>query len=142
VADFLTTKERSIRMSRIRGTNTRPELVFRSELHRRGLRYRIHATDLPGKPDLVFPKYRTAILVHGCFWHRHQGCNIATTPKSNTSFWVEKFERNVKRDAKVKRALRRLGWKVFVIWECQVASKSKAATLAERMIAKMGRRTN
>jgi DNA mismatch endonuclease, patch repair protein len=129
-------------MSRIRGTNTRPELVFRSELHRRGLRYRIHATDLPGKPDLVFPKYRTAILVHGCFWHRHQGCNIATTPKSNTSFWVEKFERNVKRDAKVKRALRRLGWKVFVIWECQVASKSKAATLAERMIAKMGRRTN
>ena len=91
MVDFLTTAQRSERMSRIRGKDSQPELALRRVLHRLGLRYRLHAKELPGKPDLVFPRHKAVVFVHGCFWHRHKGCNIATTPKSNTPFWVEKF---------------------------------------------------
>jgi DNA mismatch endonuclease (patch repair protein) len=115
-------------MSGIRGKNTKPERVVRSFLHRSGLRYRLHAK-LPGKPDLVFPRYRTALFVHGCFWHRHARCRYATTPASNTEFWCGKFEANVRRDAEVKKLLQKAGWKVRVIWACQL-SEAKLVKLA------------
>lgn len=103
MVDTLTPTQRSERMSRIRSTNTKPEVALRKALHRLGFRFRLHGRVLPGKPDIVLPKYRTAIFVHGCFWHRHVGCKVATTPKSNTEFWVDKFGRNTARDA-IKQA--------------------------------------
>lgn len=106
-------------MSGIRGKDTKPERIVRSFLHRAGLRFRLHAK-LPGKPDLVLPKYHTVVFVHGCFWHRHAGCRYATTPSSNVAFWQGKFEANLRRDAKVSRQLRDLGWKVSVVWSCQL----------------------
>jgi len=126
MADFLTPEERSERMARIKSAHTRPEVALRKTLHNLGLRYRLNSATLPGKPDLVFPRYKTVVFVHGCFWHRHQNCNIATTPKSNTSFWVDKFSKNVARDERVTSLLRSLGWRVFVVWECEVSSLKKA----------------
>ena len=128
MVDFLTPAQRSERMSRIRGKDSQPELALRRVLHRLGLRYRLHAKELPGKPDLVFPRYKTVVFVHGCFWHRHEGCKIATTPKSNTPFWVEKFDKNVVRDSRVATTLRDLGWHVFVVWECELAPSKVEAT--------------
>lgn len=107
-------------MSGIRGKNTEPELIVRSFLHRAGLRFRLHAK-LPGKPDLVLPRYRTAVFVHGCFWHRHEGCRYAAAPATNATFWREKFDENVRRDAAVRRRLKELGWVVQVVWECQLS---------------------
>lgn len=133
MTDFLSPAERSDRMSRIRGKDTQPELALRKVLHRLGLRYRLHGAGLPGKPDLVFPRYRTVVFVHGCFWHRHDGCNIATTPKSNTPFWLEKFEKNVARDARVATQLEALGWRVFIVWECELGSAIKSKTTGERL---------
>lgn len=133
MVDFLSPRERSERMSRIRSKDTQPELVLRKVLHGLGLRYRLHGRGLPGKPDLVFPRYRVVVFIHGCFWHRHAGCKIATTPKSNTSFWVEKFEKNVARDARVVAELESLGWRVFVVWECEVNSTTKALLTGERL---------
>jgi DNA mismatch endonuclease (patch repair protein) len=135
MADFLSPIERSERMSRIRGKDTRPELALRKVLHGLGLRYRLHGAGLAGKPDLVFARYKTVVFVHGCFWHRHGGCNIATTPKSNTPFWVGKFEKNVARDARVARILEEAGWKVLVVWECELASARKAIATGERLAA-------
>ena len=128
MTDFLSRAERSDRMSRIRGKDTQPELALRRVLHRLGLRYRLHGAGLPGKPDLVFPRYKTVVFVHGCFWHRHPGCKIATTPKSNTQFWKEKFEKNILRDARATIELQALGWRVLVVWECDLASDKKAQT--------------
>lgn len=125
MTDFLSPAERSDRMSRIRGKDTQPELALRKILHKLGLRYRLHGAALPGKPDLVFPRYRTVVFVHGCFWHRHAGCNIASTPKSNTPFWLEKFEKNIARDARVAAQLEAEGWRVLVVWECELASMAK-----------------
>lgn len=133
MTDFLSPAERSDRMSRIRGKDTQPELTLRKVLHRLGLRYRLHGAGLPGKPDLVFPRYRTVVFVHGCFWHRHDGCNIATTPKSNTPFWLEKFEKNVARDARVATQLEALGWRVFIVWECELGSTIKTKATGERL---------
>lgn len=135
MTDFLSPRERSERMSRIRGKDTQPELALRKVLHRLGLRYRLHSTALPGKPDIVLPRYKAVIFVHGCFWHRHAGCNIATTPKSNTLFWVGKFEKNVARDARVTAELEALGWRVLVAWECELASITKAKATGERLHA-------
>jgi len=109
MVDFLSPTERSERMSRIRGKDTKPELALRKVLHGLGLRYRLHGAGLAGKPDLVFPRYKAVVFVHGCFWHRHTGCNIATTPKSNTPFWTEKFDKNVPRDARVAAELEKRG---------------------------------
>ncbi|TCW63390.1 DNA mismatch endonuclease Vsr [Burkholderia sp. SRS-25] len=131
MVDFLSRKERSERMARIRGKNTFPELTLRKILHRMGFRYRLHNEKLPGKPDIVLPRYRSVVFVHGCFWHRHEGCRIATLPKSNTQFWVEKFERNVARDARVKVELERLGWRIFIVWECELSSTDKASKVGE-----------
>lgn len=121
-------------MSGIRGKDTKPELRVRSHLHRAGLRYRLHAT-LPGKPDLVFPRHRTVVFVHGCFWHRHKNCRYSTTPRSNFAFWQAKFAANVKRDALVQEQLAELGWRVLVIWGCQANNEdldALATTIREQ----------
>lgn len=109
-------------MSRIRGKNTKPEVLLRSLLHRRGFRFRLHTPSLPGRPDIVLPKYRTAIFVHGCFWHRHEGCSNTTMPKTRTGFWAEKFRRTVERDARKKAELEALGWQVLTVWECELSA--------------------
>jgi DNA mismatch endonuclease, patch repair protein len=106
-------------MSRIRSRNTKPELVVRQLLHRRGYRYRLHRKDLPGSPDIVLTKYKTVIFVHGCYWHRHAGCRYTYTPKSRIDFWNKKFSDTVERDKKHKKELDELGWRVGVIWECE-----------------------
>jgi DNA mismatch endonuclease, patch repair protein len=137
MVDFLTKAERSARMARITSRDTQPEIMLRHELHARGLRFRLHKAVLPGKPDIVFPRYGTVVFVHGCFWHRHKYCNIATTPKSNIGFWKEKFDRNIKRDARVRRELRNQGWRVFTAWECQVQSRSRAARVADKLAWKI-----
>src|SRR4051812_16902981 len=113
MADVVDRATRSRMMSGIRGKNTRPELIVRRYLHGQGLRFRLHDKRLPGRPDLVFPKYRVAVQVHGCFWHRHPGCEFAYRPKSNTSFWEQKLESNVKRDRRNEDALRDRGWRVL-----------------------------
>lgn len=105
-------------MSRIKGANTRPERLVRSYLHGLGLRFRLHEKNLPGKPDLVFAKYRAVVFVHGCFWHRH-GCRKTYMPKTRPEFWAGKFEGNVRRDARAIQQLREMGWRVFVVWECE-----------------------
>lgn len=133
MTDFLSPVERSERMSRIRSKDTRPELLLRKALHRLGLRYRLHGTGLPGKPDLVFPRYKAVVFVHGCFWHHHTDCKIATTPKSNTTFWLEKFEKNVARDTRVASELEALGWRVFIVWECELTSTTRAHATSERL---------
>jgi len=133
MADFLTPSERSERMSRIRGKDSQPELALRQVLHRLGLRYRLHDNRLPGKPDLVFPRHKAVVFVHGCFWHRHDGCKIATTPKSNTPFWVEKFGKNTARDKRNIEALQASGWSVYVAWECELASAAKAEATGNRL---------
>lgn len=107
-------------MSKIRSSDTKPEMILRCGLHRLGLRYKLNNSDLPGSPDLVFPKYKTVVFVHGCFWHRHPGCKDASIPKTNQSFWVAKFNENIKRDARVKEELMQKGWKVIVVWECEL----------------------
>jgi len=106
-------------MSGIRGKDTKPELYVRSALHRAGLRFRLQAK-LPGRPDIVLAKYKAAVFVHGCFWHRHARCRFSTTPSSNATFWLNKFESNTLRDKRAKRQLRRLGWTVTVVWSCQL----------------------
>lgn len=113
MVDFLSPSERSERMSRIRSSNTAPEVALRRAMHAIGFRFRLHSKGLPGKPDIVLPRHKTVIFVHGCFWHRHSGCKIATTPKTNTEFWVEKFDRNVVRDARTREQLEGLGWRVM-----------------------------
>lgn len=130
MADVVDKETRSRMMSGIRSKNTKPELVVRSYLHRAGLRFRLH-TKLPGKPDLVFPKHRTVLFVHGCFWHRHKGCQFTTIPASNTAFWLEKFESNVRRDARVKKQLQNLGWNVISIWSCQLNERKLNTLVAQ-----------
>ena len=133
MTDFLSKEERSKRMSLIPSKDTQPELALRKILHGLGLRYRLHSANLPGKPDLVFPRYKSVVFVHGCFWHRHVGCKIATIPKSNTSFWATKFEKNVARDACVAAMLEDLGWRVFVVWECELNSTVKAKAIGRKL---------
>jgi DNA mismatch endonuclease (patch repair protein) len=124
-------------MSRIRSVDTAPELIVRRGLHRMGFRYRLHGRHLPGRPDIVLPMHKAVVLVHGCFWHRHIGCPVANSPKSNSLFWQRKFEANIARDERIRRALRRLGWRVIVVWECQVSTIARAAKTLERLRAKI-----
>jgi DNA mismatch endonuclease (patch repair protein) len=126
MADTLTSERRSWNMSRIRGRDTGPELRLRSLLHRAGFRFRLHAKQLPGRPDVVLSKYRTAIFVHGCFWHRHPGCRNATTPSTRIEFWQEKFDSNVRRDAQNRTALEAAGWTVLTVWECELKADAEA----------------
>ena len=120
IMDIKTPEQRSWNMSRIHSQDTKPEMVVRSSLHKHGFRFHLHVKNLPGHPDIVLPKYRTVIEVRGCFWHRHPGCKIATMPTSNIAFWKTKFEQNVARDKKNADAIRMLGWKLIVVWECQI----------------------
>ncbi len=120
MADIVDPRTRSRMMSGIRGKNTRPEIAVRKYLHSRGLRYRLHDKRLPGKPDLVLRKYRSVVFVHGCFWHQHRRCKYAYMPKSNRAFWRKKLASNVERDKENRQQLRRLGWRVLVVWECRL----------------------
>ncbi len=122
MTDNITKERRSWNMSRISSKNSKPERQVRSVLHRMGYRFRLHVKELPGRPDLVLPKYRTVIFVHGCFWHRHENCKFAYNPKSRIDFWESKFKRNVERDTEVKKELQVLGWKVITIWECETVN--------------------
>ncbi len=138
MTDLLSPEHRSWNMSRIRGKDTAPERRVRSVLHRAGYRFRLHLKTLPGHPDIVLPKYRTVVLVHGCFWHRHKGCRFAYTPKSRVAFWNAKFQANVDRDHRNARELRRLGWKVVTVWECEA---SRPTRWLRRLPAVPGTRT-
>ena len=128
--DRLTAEERSRLMSRIRGKDTKPEMAVRRLVHGMGFRYRLHRRDLPGSPDLVLPRHRKVILVHGCFWHSHPGCRAGRVPASNTGYWEPKLRRNAERDAASEEALRLAGWAVLVVWECQTR---KAADLGDKL---------
>lgn len=118
--DTLSPAERSEVMRRVRSKDTKPEVFVRSVLHRMGYRFRLHRKDLPGKPDIVLPKRRTAVLVHGCFWHQHPGCRKATVPQNNREYWGPKLARNVERDRSAKRDLEEAGWSVVTLWECEI----------------------
>ncbi|WP_211236919.1 very short patch repair endonuclease [Chitinimonas koreensis] len=118
-------------MRAVRRTNTKPELAARQTLHSLGLRFRLHRKDLPGTPDIVLPKFRTVIFVHGCFWHRHTGCRLTTTPKSNYEFWQRKFEANIERDKRNEAQLEELGWRTLVVWECETQCLT---TLRHRLV--------
>ena len=120
MADIVDSATRSRMMAGIRGKNTRPERIIRSAVHCTGFRYRLHDRRLPGSPDLVLPKYRAVIFVHGCFWHRHRGCAYSTIPASRSEFWQAKFESNVKRDSMNYRKLLDAGWQVVILWECGI----------------------
>ena len=120
MSDKLTPEKRSWNMSRIKGKDTKIEVEVRKYLFSKGYRFRKNDKRYPGKPDIVLPKYHVAIFVHGCFWHRHEGCKDATTPKTRTEFWLEKFDKNVKNDRIKQEKLRELGWKVIVIWHCEI----------------------
>lgn len=111
---------RSRNMAAIRGKDTAPEVAVRRMLHGMGLRFRLHRKDLPGRPDIVLPKHRVAVFVHGCFWHRHEGCPFTTTPKTRQEFWLAKFDTNVARDKRNQAELERMGWRVQVVWECEL----------------------
>ncbi len=129
MADIVDAATRSRMMSGIRGKDTRPERTVRSSLHKSGLRFRIHRKDLPGTPDIVLPRYNAVILVHGCFWHRHPHCRFAYTPASRREFWTAKFDENVARDRQKQKRLRDLGWRVFVVWECEVGDARRLEEL-------------
>ena len=137
MADRLSTQQRHHCMSRIRGKNTKPEILVRMGLHARGFRFRLHNKKLPGSPDIVLPKYGVAIMVNGCFWHGHKGCRYATKPKSNVEFWETKIARNRHRDAVTTAHLEALGWTVITIWECELRTNSqlddRLNTLAEEI---------
>ncbi len=138
MVDRLSPERRSALMARVKSTNTKPELVVRSIAHRLGYRFRLHKRDLPGTPDLVFPRLRVAIFVHGCFWHRHENCSKASMPGTRVFFWKAKFQRNVARDAAARHALKRQGWRVLTIWECHL----KNVPTTERKIEKFLRRAD
>ena len=133
--DNLTPQRRSWNMGRIKSGNTAPELLVRSILHRAGYRFRLHRKDLPGTPDIVLPRLRVAIFVHGCFWHRHLHCKFAYTPKSRAEFWESKFQSNVARDQRTVRELESLGWAVIVVWECDLHDPE---ALRECLVGQLG----
>ena len=117
-------EQRSRNMSAIKSKNTKPEIKVRKILHSMGYRFRLHVKDLPGSPDIVLPKYKTVIFVHGCFWHRHENCKYATTPKTRKEFWVSKFKENVIRDKSHQKKLSAIGWKIIIVWECEIKDKN------------------
>ena len=120
MTEKLTKEQRSWNMSRVRSVDTNPEKIVRSWLHLNGWRFRLHDKTLPGSPDIVMKKYGTVIFIHGCFWHSHKGCRRATIPKTNREFWEKKLKGNLERDKKAREQLSQMGWKVIVIWECEV----------------------
>jgi DNA mismatch endonuclease (patch repair protein) len=131
--DIISEERRSWNMSRIKGKDTKPELVVRSILHKMGYRFRLHRKDLPGTPDIVLPKYKTVIFLHGCFWHRHKGCKYAYTPKSRVKFWKDKFAETVKRDKQHLKQLKENGWEVFIVWECETKDMDKLKKIINKI---------
>ena len=132
--DIMSSEKRSALMARIHGKDTGPEMIVRRLLHSLGYRFRLHSRDLPGRPDIVFRSRRVAVFVHGCFWHRHD-CGLAYMPKTRLQFWREKFDRNVKRDQEVKKKLKAAGWRVTIVWECELEQLS---ALSARLIKSLG----
>lgn len=124
-------------MARVRQKRTAPELLVRKAAHRMGLRFRLNRTDLPGSPDLTFPKYRVALFVHGCFWHQHPGCSRCTMPKSNEAYWKQKFAENRARDKRALRRLRSLGWQCHIVWECEAMDEGLLATRLKQVFGVM-----
>jgi DNA mismatch endonuclease (patch repair protein) len=120
MADVHSKETRSYNMSQIKGKNTKPELLVRKFLHKNGFRYRLHVKDLPGKPDIVLPKYKTVIFIHGCFWHGHEGCRYYVVPKTRTEWWLNKINGNAANDTKAETALKVAGWKIIKVWECEL----------------------
>jgi len=137
MADVVDAATRSRMMAGIRGKNTSPEVLVRKVLHRCGYRFRLHVTNLPGRPDIVLQKYGAVIEVRGCFWHRHQNCKYAVLPKTNQRFWQSKLQSNAVRDEKTSRALRKLGWQVLVVWECQTRNEQKLDRIVSRIRKKL-----
>lgn len=129
MSDTMTREQRHYCMSRIRGKDTRPEMVVRRWLHSEGFRYSLHSRRLPGCPDLVLRRYHTVIFINGCFWHGHPGCDMFRMPRSNVEFWQEKIRRNKERDAQEVAALEALGWNVIVVWECELSRRARDLTL-------------
>ncbi|MBK1717395.1 very short patch repair endonuclease [Thiocystis violacea] len=134
MTDTLSTQERSKRMSLIRGAGSAPEMKLRRLVHRMGFRYRLHVKKLPGTPDLVFPSRRAAIFMHGCFWHRHPECKLARLPKSKLDFWRPKLEANRERDLRDQRRLLDLGWRVLVVWECQMTNLDEVSSIVQEFL--------
>lgn len=132
--DTISSERRSDNMSRIRSRDTTPEMTVRRLAHGLGFRYRLHVATLPGKPDLVFPRLRRIIEVRGCFWHRHQGCIDSHIPKTRVAYWSPKLTKNQQRDEANERTLRRLGWRVLVVWECQTANTGKLTNRLVRFL--------
>ena len=132
--DSLSKERRSWNMSRIKGRDTKPEVIVRSLLHMMGYRFRLHRKDFPGKPDIVLPKYRTVIFVHGCFWHRHKSCKFAYVPKTRVEFWQNKFQGNIERDKLNQAKLKKAGWQVIVIWECHIKKLKALQKTLKKML--------
>ena len=140
MTDIVGSRRRSEMMAGIKGRDTAPERAVRRVAHRMGLRFRLHRKDLPGRPDLVFPRHRLAVFVHGCFWHRHEGCRYAYTPKSRVAFWTRKFAGNAARDRRNEDALRDLGWRVLIVWECETRDAEAVRVRLARCIRPAGER--
>lgn len=133
MTDIVDPTTRSRMMAGIKGKNTKPELVLRRALHAQGLRFRLHSTKITGAPDIVLPKYKAAVFVHGCFWHRHFRCRYATTPSTRPEFWQAKFAANVARDEAVKRGLLDIGWRVATVWECALRKQNLIEEAARQL---------
>ena len=133
MTDVHSKEKRSFNMSRIRAKDTKPEIVVRKYLHARGFRYRLHVKQLPGKPDIVLPRYKTVIFIHGCFWHGHAGCAVFKMPKSNTEFWENKISGNIMRDETAAKLLAGSGYKVLTIWECELSGVEKRKLSLQRL---------
>lgn len=132
----LSAQQRGALMARVKGKDTKPELIVRSLLHRMGYRFRLHRKDLPGRPDIVLPRHKKVVLVHGCFWHQHPGCSRSKRPETKSDFWNAKLDRNVERDKETLDALGRLGWAALVIWECETKSPKELTVKLREFMAK------
>lgn len=140
MADVFDSIKRSEIMSHVRSTNTKPEVALRKALFAEGLRYRINDKRLMGKPDIVFPKYKTVVFVHGCFWHGHEGCDHYSVPKSNTEYWINKVSKNKLRDKKEQDALMADGWRVIVVWECEINTKKGLLATTKSLVETIRKR--
>lgn len=140
MVDTLSREDRSRRMSKIPNKGSEPEMKLRQLIHRMGFRYRLHVKDLPGTPDLVFPSRRAVIFMHGCFWHRHDGCKLARLPKSRLEFWLPKLEGNRMRDQLHQQLLRDLGWRVLVVWECELKDTERVSSAVRRFLCEQEKR--
>ena len=132
--DIISKAVRSKNMSNIRSTDTVPEVTVRRLLHSMGYRFRLHKKGLPGNPDICLPKYKTIIFVHGCFWHHHPNCKDGHFPKSNRSYWMPKINRNINRDKNIKRELKKLGWKVIIIWGCEIKNTDRVVKKLQKSL--------